>query len=222
MHEKNTAEVEKKIEQFVNEALAFNKKHNIFVRESIKEVYEKDVDDCLPVLQKINNSDKILDLGSGGGFPGIIIAITKPLCEIYLLEKSKKKCYFLNKTIDLLGLKNAKVLNTVISKNNSLGSYTLITARAFSSTTNILELTENNLYHGGKYVLLKGKKEKITLCIGAPWHGESNESYNTLINNSVFKMKVDRPIEVPTVWLDPFFEVNKNKETNKKFSPSSE
>ena len=149
MHEKNPAEVEKKIEQFVNEALAFNKKHNIFVRESIKEVYEKDVDDCLPVLQKINNSDKILDLGSGGGFPGIIIAILKPMCEIHLLEKSKKKCYFLNKTIDLLGLKNAKVLNTVISKNNSLGSYTLITARAFSSTTNILELTENNLDDDG-------------------------------------------------------------------------
>ena len=108
-----------------------------------------------PVLQKLNNSAKILDLGSGGGFPGIIIAILKPMCEIHLLEKSKKKCYFLNKTIDLLGLKNAKVLNTVISKNNSLGSYTLITARAFSSTTNILELTENNLDDDGKYVLLK-------------------------------------------------------------------
>ena len=81
-----------KLEKFVNEALAFNKKHNIFVRESIKEVYEKDVDDCLPVLQKINNSDKILDLGSGGGFPGIIIATLKPMCEIHLLEKSKKKC----------------------------------------------------------------------------------------------------------------------------------
>ena len=38
MHEKNTAEVEKKIEQFVNEALAYNKKQNIFVRKSIKEV----------------------------------------------------------------------------------------------------------------------------------------------------------------------------------------
>ena len=61
-----------------------------------------------------------------------------------------------------MGLKNAKVLNTVISKNNNLGSYTLITARAFSSTTNILELTENNLDDDGKYVLLKGKKEKIT------------------------------------------------------------
>ena len=44
MHEKNKAEAEK-LEQFVNEALAFNKKHNIFVRKSTKEVYEKDVHD---------------------------------------------------------------------------------------------------------------------------------------------------------------------------------
>ena len=132
MHEKSKAEAEK-LEQFVSEALAFNRKHNIFVRESTKEVYEKDVYDCLPVLQKINNSDKILDLGSGGGFPGIIIAILKPSCEIHLLEKSKKKCYFLNKTIDLLGLKNAKVLNTVISKNNILGAYTLITCLLYTS-----------------------------------------------------------------------------------------
>ena len=152
MHEKNTEEADKKIEQFVNEAFAFNKKHNIIVRASTEEVYEKDVYDCLPVLKKINSSDKILDLGSGGGFPGIIIAITKPMCEIHLLEKSKKKCYFLNKTIDLLELKNAKVLDTVITKKNNLGSYSLITARAFSSTKNILELTQNNLEAGGKYV----------------------------------------------------------------------
>jgi 16S rRNA (guanine527-N7)-methyltransferase len=162
MHEKNKEEADKKIEQFVYEALAFNKKHNIFVRKSIEDVYEKDVYDCFPVLKKINNSDNILDLGSGGGFPGIIIAIVKPMCEIHLLEKSKKKCYFLNKTIDLLGLKNAKVLDTVINKNNNLGSYSLITARAFSSTANILKLTQNNLDDGGKYVLLKGKKEKIS------------------------------------------------------------
>ena len=90
MHEKNTEEADKKLEQFVNEAFAFNKKHNIFVRASTEEVYEKDVYDCLPVLQKINSLEKILDLGSGGGFPGIIIAITKPMCEIHLLEKSKK------------------------------------------------------------------------------------------------------------------------------------
>ena len=86
---KNKAEAEK-IEKFVNEALAFNKKHNIFVRESIKEVYEKDIDDCLPVLQKINNSDKILDLGSGGGFPGIIIAHQTAVRNSSFRKKQKK------------------------------------------------------------------------------------------------------------------------------------
>ena len=49
-------------------------------------------------------------------------------------------------------LTNAKVLNVVIGKKNNLGSYDLITARAFSSTKNILELTESNLDPGGKYV----------------------------------------------------------------------
>jgi Glu-tRNA(Gln) amidotransferase subunit E-like FAD-binding protein len=83
MHEKNTAEVEKKIEQFVKEALAFNKKHNIFVRESTKEVYEKDVDDCLPVLQKINNSLGTKDIAKNVGFSS--------LSEIDNYEKMKSK-----------------------------------------------------------------------------------------------------------------------------------
>ena len=69
---------------------------------------------------------------------------------------------FLKQNNRLFRVKKRKSFKSVISKNNNLGSYTLITARAFSSTTNILELTQNNLCEGGKYVLLKGKKEKIT------------------------------------------------------------
>jgi 16S rRNA (guanine527-N7)-methyltransferase len=162
MHKDLSEGQKQKINLFIEEALTFNKKHNIFVRKSLDEIIEKDVLDCIPLTKKIDKHSSVLDLGSGGGFPGIIASIIKPEAHIDLLEKSQKKCYFLNKTIDLLGLKNTKVLNTVISKNNNLGSYTLITARAFSSTTNILELTKNNLDDDGKYVLLKGKKEKIT------------------------------------------------------------
>jgi 16S rRNA (guanine527-N7)-methyltransferase len=100
-------------------------------------------------------------LGSGGGFPGIILAILKPDCEIHLLEKSQKKCYFLNKTKDNLKLKNVSVLKTKIDEKNQLGQYNVITARAFSSTKNILDLTKNNLKKKGKYLLLKGRLEKI-------------------------------------------------------------
>jgi len=139
----------------------FNKKHNIFVRSSIDEVYEKDVLDCLPLIHEIQNAQKILDLGSGGGFPGILIGILKPNLTNHLLEKNQKKCYFLNKTIDTLELKNTKVIKATLNDKNTLEPYDLITARAFSSTTNILKLTKNNLVKTGQYILLKGRMEKI-------------------------------------------------------------
>ena len=149
------------INTFVDSALEFNKKHNIFVRSNKEEVFEKDIFDCLPLIKNIDEKDKILDLGSGGGFPGILIGILKPQAQTRLLEKNQKKCYFLNKMKDLLSLTNTKIIKTTLNNKNNLGQFSLITARAFSSTDNILKLTANNLFEGGRYTLLKGKKEKI-------------------------------------------------------------
>ena len=161
MH-KNFSKTEKeKIELYIQEALAFNKKHNIFIRANKDEVFEKDILDCVPLVEKIEKESKILDLGSGGGFPGVVLAILRPDCEVHLLEKSQKKCYFLNKTKDTLRLDNIKVLKQTITKNNTLERVPTITARAFSSTQNILNLTEKNLKKNGKYLLLKGRIEKI-------------------------------------------------------------
>jgi len=161
MH-KNFSKTEKeKIELYVQEALAFNKKHNLFIRANKDEVFEKDILDCVPLVEKIEKESKILDLGSGGGFPGVVLAILRPDCEVHLLEKSQKKCYFLNKIKDTLKLNNIKVLKQTITKNNTLEEYPTITARAFSSTQNILNLTEKNLKKNGKYLLLKGRIEKI-------------------------------------------------------------
>ena len=149
------------IERFVEDAFMFNKKHNIFARRSLEEVYEKDVLDSLPLVSEIKDSQQILDLGSGGGFPGILVGILKPDLTVHLLEKNQKKCYFLNKTIDALALKNTKVIKTTLNDKNNLKPYDLITARAFSSTANILKLTKNNLVKDGQYILLKGRREKI-------------------------------------------------------------
>ena len=161
MHKNFSKKEKEKIELYVQEALAFNKKHNLFIRANKNEVFEKDILDCVPLVEKIEKESKILDLGSGGGFPGVVLAILRPDCEVHLLEKSQKKCYFLNKTKDTLKLNNIKVLKQTISKNNTLEEYSTITARAFSSAQNILNLTEKNLKKNGKYLLLKGRIEKI-------------------------------------------------------------
>ena len=161
MHKELSSKEEELINHFINEALTFNLKHNIFIRTNKEEVLEKDILDCLPLVENIKTKEKILDLGSGGGFPGIVLAILRPKSEIHLLEKSQKKCYFLNKTKDTLKLENISVLKTIISQKNTLEKYSVITARAFSSIKNILDLTKNNLKENGRYLLLKGRAEKI-------------------------------------------------------------
>ena len=115
----------------------------------------------MPLIKKIKNNTKILDLGSGGGFPGILIAILKANCEIHLVEKAQKKAYFLKKMKDMLKLKNTEVINNKLLRNNNIGVYDVITARAFSSTQNIIEITQNNIKTGSRYLLLKGREEKI-------------------------------------------------------------
>ena len=137
MHKELSTKEEELINHLINEALTFNLKHNIFIRANKEEILEKDIFDCLPLVEKIKTKEKILDLGSGGGFPGIVLAILRPESEIHLLEKSQKKCYFLNKIKDALRLKNISVLKTTISQKNTHEKYSVITARAFSSTKNI-------------------------------------------------------------------------------------
>ena len=148
------------INKFLEKALKYNQTHNLFNRNS-KEELKKDVNESISINPFITNKSKILDLGSGGGFPGIITAITNPECKIYLLEKNTKKSYFLKKTIIELGLTNAFVIDKRLEQENDLGIFDLITARAFSSTNNILDLTKNNSNKETQYVLLKGTKKTI-------------------------------------------------------------
>ena len=151
---------EEKITTFIDLALEFNKTHNIFVRKNAKEVFEKDIVDCLPLTSEILDKKSVLDLGSGGGFPGILIGILKPNNKVCLVESSSKKCYFLKKTVHELSLKNVFIINSTISKNNNIGKYDIITARAFAHTEKIINITKNNIKPSTKYLLLKGTIKK--------------------------------------------------------------
>ena len=161
MHDFFTTEQKKKIITFINLALTFNKTHNIFSRKNHNEVYKKDILDCLPLIGFLKKNDNVLDLGTGGGFPGILLSIAKPSSQINLLEKNKKKCYFLKIVINELNLKNTRIINKTITKQNTLGKFDIITARAFASIQEIINITKNNTHQDSKYILLKGKKLNI-------------------------------------------------------------
>ena len=150
------------IKIFIKEILKFNKAHNIVGRFSEEEIVSSDILDCETILEHINSSQKVLDIGSGAGLPGLIIAINQPKTQITMSEKNKKKAYFIRKMIRTLQLTNATILDKAITPNLiTENKFDVITARALATAPTIIKMSHHLLNKGGKFVLMKGALEKI-------------------------------------------------------------
>ena len=150
------------ISLYIKEILSFNKAHNIVGRSSEDQIINEDIEDCETILDHIPKNQSILDIGSGAGLPGLVIAIYQPWNTVTLSEKNQKKAYFIKKTIRSLGLKNAYLLNEAIHPGrNKDKKFDVITARALAKTHKIVEISEHHLKESGKYLLMKGLAEKI-------------------------------------------------------------
>ena len=150
------------IKIFIKEILKFNKAHNIVGRFSEEEIVSSDILDCETMLEHINSSQKVLDIGSGAGLPGLIIAINQPKTQITMSEKNKKKAYFIRKMIRTLQLTNATILDKATTPNLiTENKFDVITARALATAPTIIKMSHHLLNKGGKFVLMKGALEKI-------------------------------------------------------------
>ncbi|WNY66556.1 16S rRNA (guanine(527)-N(7))-methyltransferase RsmG [Borreliella lusitaniae] len=116
----------------------------------------------LPTIKEINPSE-ILDVGSGAGFPGIILAIFDTSRKYYLLERSKKKSTFLKMIKLELDLENVKILEYEIEREKK--KYEFITIRAFRSINEYAVVLKNLLKNGGLIMAYKGKLDRINLEI---------------------------------------------------------
>ena len=149
-----------KLQIFIHLVMSENQKHNLIGKSTIEKIWTRHIIDSLQLIKYCDESvcHNIVDLGSGAGFPAIVLAITMKK-NIIMVEKSPVKANFLNSVITNLQLDNAKVLNKVINKQNIhtlLPENTYITSRAFKSLGEMLELINNN-GNVKKLVLLKGQ-----------------------------------------------------------------
>ena len=149
-----------KFQKFVNLVINENQRHNLIGESTIPKIWTRHIIDSLQLIKHCDDDmcHNIVDLGSGAGFPAIVLAITMKK-NIIMVEKSPVKANFLNSVITNLQLDNAKVLNKVINKQNIhtlLPENTYITSRAFKSLGEMLELINNN-GNVKKLVLLKGQ-----------------------------------------------------------------
>ena len=98
----------------------------------------------------------LLDVGSGAGLPGIVIAIMKPKTQVFTIDSVGKKCRFMQTAKTELLLENLTVVNNRVENFNYEESFQQIVSRAFSSGVDTIEKTRHLISSNGRYLLMKG------------------------------------------------------------------
>jgi 16S rRNA (guanine527-N7)-methyltransferase len=113
-------------------------------------------------IEQLREADSIADIGSGAGFPGLVLAAALPQARVDLIESVGRKCDFIRRAIEVGGFDNARVLN-VRSEDLAAGegreAYASATARAVGRLSTLAELASPLLRDGGSLIAWKGKRD---------------------------------------------------------------
>lgn len=136
----------------------WNKTYSITAIATVDKMISYHVLDSLTLLPHLTDVaiKTLLDVGSGGGMPGIPLAIARPDLAITLLDSNQKKTAFLRQAILELGLKNVTVKTCRVEHCTLLAYFDVITSRAFASLNDFVSLTRHLLANDGCYWAMKG------------------------------------------------------------------
>jgi len=167
-----------------------NKTLNLIGNSTIKDIWTRHFLDSVQVIDFIDENDKILvDLGSGAGFPGLVLAIAlkdrKIPLKIKLIEKSPKKVKFLKNLINELQL-NVEVINQNILDEPIKFFDDVFVARAFKPLKMILQLMHNKAKNWKKIFIFLGKTGKSELLQASKsWDIEYKQRVSVTSNDSI-------------------------------------
>ena len=176
-----TEEQYDQLEKYYELLIETNKYVNLTRIIEKEEVYLKHFYDSLTLVKVIDlNKDlSIIDVGTGAGFPGLVLKIAFPQLKVTLLDSLKKRIDFLNKVIEELKLENIKTIHSRIEDHKK--EYDIVTSRAVAKTNIITELSINLVKTNGYIILLKGNVEE-----------ELKESQNALKELNLQVEKIER------------------------------
>lgn len=158
-----TTEQLNQFEKYYEILVIENEKYNLTAIIRKEDVYLKHFYDSLTLTKIIDlNNQSLCDIGTGAGFPGIVLKIVYPTLKVTLLDATEKKCKFLQKVINSLNLKNIKVINEraeIFSKVNR-EKYDIVTSRAVAPLKHLLEYSVPLVKINGYYIAMKGEITK--------------------------------------------------------------
>ena len=136
----------------------WNKAYNLTAIRDPKEMLVKHLLDSLSILNDLPTG-RLLDIGTGGGMPGMIIALCQPERNCVLLDSNGKKIRFLKQFIADLKLKNVIAVQTRVENEDmiqELGQFDVITSRAFASLTDFVDASKPYMHDSSIIASMKG------------------------------------------------------------------
>ena len=137
----------------------WNRVYNLTAIREREEMIKLHFLDSLSILKHVHVKN-ILDVGSGAGFPGIVLAITKPELKVTVMDSVNKKTTFMQQVKSELSLMNLDVVNSRVEDYQPTTLFEAVTSRAFSNLKNMMSLTQHTLQKEGVWLAMKSKDVK--------------------------------------------------------------
>ena len=185
-------ETHKKLIKYADFLVNYNQKINLISKSTEKIVMSRHIEDSAQLIKFIDkNAKNILDIGSGAGFPGIVLELIKKDLnlnfKVELSEKSIKKCTYLQELSDYL--KIDVVIHNDDVKKIKRKDYSVLVSRAFKPLILFLEILEEGRINFNKILLLKGESHKKEME-EASKHWEINCDQHESVTNPLSKVFV--------------------------------
>ncbi|MBS7354320.1 MAG: 16S rRNA (guanine(527)-N(7))-methyltransferase RsmG [Erysipelotrichaceae bacterium] len=137
----------------------YNEKINLTAITEYSEIVEKHFYDSLLLSKYRKMEGTLVDVGTGAGFPGVVLKIAYPELKVKLIEPLHKRCVFLNELIERLDLKDIEVLNVRAEdySKNHREAFDFVTARAVTNLNALIELCGAMVKLDGCFIALRGK-----------------------------------------------------------------
>lgn len=152
---KASEEQEQKLLDYLALLLKWNSTYNLTAIRTEEKMLSHHIIDSLSLVPHLPEAKSLIDVGSGGGMPGIPCAIMRPEMKVVLLDSNHKKTTFLRQALIELKLDNAQVETTRVESLKEQ-KFDVITSRAFSDLGDFVELTKNLLAPNGIWLAMKG------------------------------------------------------------------
>ncbi len=157
-----------RLETYVEALNRWNAHINLVAPSTLPEVWVRHVADGLQLLPPLRQRGmrQVIDLGSGGGVPGLVLALAEPALDVHLVESTARKCAFLRQVAQACGIDvniHQQRIEALDAQALCAGPRTAVTARALASLPRLLDLAAPLLERGAQAFFLKGRQARMEL-----------------------------------------------------------